>query len=106
MDECIQRIIVYINEHLREHICLDEIAKEFAVSKNHLNSRFNNIVGTTIMKYVAIKRLEFARKKILDGVRIGEAAYMAGFDDYTTFFRAYKSYFGSSPSEMRILPPQ
>jgi AraC-like DNA-binding protein len=104
LDECIQRMIVYIHDHLSEPISLDEIAREFAFSKNYLNSRFNNVVGTTIMKYIALKRLEFARKKILDGVRIGEAAYMAGFDDYTTFFRSYKSYFGSSPSDMRILP--
>jgi len=59
-------------------------------------------VGTTIMKYITIKRLEFARQKILNGIRVGEAAYLSGFGDYTTFFRSYKSYFGCPPSEIII----
>ena len=104
LDERIQRMLVYFGEHLNEKLYLDEIAEKFGVSKNLLNTNFKNTVGTTIMKYITIKRLEFARQKILDGGRINEAAYMAGFDDYTTFFRSYKSYFGCRPSEKLINP--
>ena len=102
LDERIQRMLVYFSEHLSEKVCLDEIAHKFGVSKNLLNTTFKNSVGITIMKYINIKRLEFARQKILNGARIGEAAYMAGFEDYTTFYRSYKSYFGCPPSEMLI----
>ena len=102
LDERIQRMLVYFNEHLSEKICLDDIAEKFAVSKNLLNSQFSNSVGTTIMKYISIKRLEFARQKILNGIRVGEAAYLSGFGDYTTFYRSYRSYFGCPPSEMII----
>ena len=102
LDERIQLMLVYFSEHLSEKIHLDEIAKEFAVSKNLLNTYFRNSVGTTIMRYITIKRLEFARQKIQKGIRIADAAFMAGFEDYTTFFRSYKSYFGCPPSEMLI----
>jgi len=51
------------------------------------------------MKYITIKRLEYAQQKIHDGVYINEAAYMAGFGDYTAFYRSYKSYYGCPPSD-------
>jgi AraC-like DNA-binding protein len=54
------------------------------------------------MKYISAKRLEFARQEILNGARFGEAAYKAGFHDYTTFFRAYKSFYGCPPSELLV----
>jgi len=99
LDERIQRMLVYISENLHEKFTLDKIAEKFALSKNLLNNHFSNAVGTTIMKYITIKRLEFARQKIIDGIPVGEASYLAGFGDYTTFYRAYKSYYGTSPSE-------
>jgi AraC-like DNA-binding protein len=102
LDERIQKMLVYFSEHLTEDICLDEIAKKFAVSKNHLNNHFHRIVGTSIIKYITVKRLEFVRQKVLEGIRIGEAAFMAGFKDYPTFFRAYKSHYGCSPSETLV----
>ena len=102
MDERIQKMLAWFSEHISEDISLDEIAKKFAVSKNHLNAHFHRIVGTSIIKYVTVKRLEFARQKVLDGMRMGEAASTAGFKNYPTFFRAYKSHYGCSPSETLI----
>ena len=102
IDECIHRMLVYFSEHFNETISLDEIANKFGVSKNVLNTRFNDSVGTTIMRYITIKRLEFAQQKILDGVRAGEAADMAGFREYNTFYRSYKSYFGCHPTQKVI----
>ncbi|MDR2021382.1 MAG: AraC family transcriptional regulator [Treponema sp.] len=101
-DERIQMIIKYVSENLREDISLDELSDKFAVTKNHLNALFHKAVGTPIMKYISAKRLEFARQEILGGARLGEAAYMAGFNDYTTFYRAYKSFYGCPPSELLV----
>jgi AraC-like DNA-binding protein len=101
-DERIQMIIKYVGENLDKDISLDELSEKIAVTKNHLNALFHKAVGIPIMKYISTKRLEFARQKILSGVRCGEAAYMAGFNDYTTFYRAYKSFYGCPPSELLV----
>jgi AraC-like DNA-binding protein len=45
-----------------------------------------------------MKRLGLARQEIARGGHPEEAAYSAGFKDYSNFFRAYKSFYGSSPS--------
>ena len=102
LDIRIKKIIDYIGSHLQDDLSLDFLADKFAFNKNHLNVLFNKIVGTTIMKYVTAKRLGFTQQEILAGARLGEASYSAGFKDYSTFFRAYKSFYGSSPSKILI----
>ena len=102
MDERIGQVIIYIGEHLQEELSLDSLGDRFALNKNHLNVLFHKIIGTPIMKYVTAKRLGFAQQEILSGNRFGEAAYKAGFKDYTTFFRAYKSFYGYPPSEALV----
>ena len=102
LDERIRQVIVYIGEHLQEELSLDVLADKFAINKNHLNVLFHKVIGTPIMKYVTTKRLGFAQQEILSGTRFNEAAYSAGFKDYTTFFRAYKSFYGYPPSKALI----
>ena len=99
LDERIRQVIVYIGRHLKDDLSLDILADRFTLHKNHLNVLFHRIVGIPIMKYVSAKRLGMAQQEILSGARLNEAAYSAGFKDYTTFFRAYRSFYGCSPSE-------
>jgi AraC-like DNA-binding protein len=101
-DERIRDVIVYIADHLSEELTLDSVADEFALSKGHLNVLFHEIVGTPIMKYIRTKRLGFAQQEILSGCHPGEASMKAGFNDYTTFFRAYKSFYGHAPTEALV----
>jgi len=103
IDERIGQVIFYIGEHIKEELTLDSLAERFALNKNHLNAVFQKVVGTPLMKYVTAKRLGFAQQEILSGIPLGETAYNAGFKDYTTFFRAYKSFYGCSPSETRVI---
>ena len=100
LDERIRNMLTYIGNNLDKDIYLDSLSEQFLITKNHLNFLFQKIVGTTIMKYITIKRLGIARQEIIEGARPTEAAYKAGFNDYTTFYRAYKSFYGSAPSEL------
>jgi AraC-like DNA-binding protein len=99
LDERIGQVIVYIGNHLQEELSLDILSDKFRLNKNHLNVLFHKIVGTPIMKFVTAKRLGLAQQEMLSGTPFEEAAYNAGFNEYTTFFRAYKSFYGCSPSE-------
>jgi AraC-like DNA-binding protein len=98
VNERIQTILWYLNSNLQKDISLEQITKRFHVSKNHLNVLFRKETGTTINQYIRIKRLTLARQEILNGGGAEEAAYKAGFNDYSNFFRAYKSFFGVMPS--------
>ena len=100
LDARIRKVLVYINDHLIDPLTMVDLSNKFLITKSHLHYLFRKMVGMPIMKYINIKRLGLARQEILDGTMVGEAAYRAGFNEYSTFFRAYKSFYGSAPSEL------
>ena len=100
LDERIRKVIAYLGDNLQKEISLNDLSDRFSITKNHLNFLFHKMVGTTIMKYITVKRLGFARQQILRGTRLSEAAYLAEFNEYSSFFRAYKAFYGSAPSEL------
>jgi len=97
-DKRILIILKYLEEHLTEALSLEALANGFSISKNYLNLLFRQTTGTTVSNYIRIKRLGLARQEIVRGLKAQEAAYKAGFNDYSNFFRAYKAFYGSLPS--------
>ena len=97
----INSVLSYLNENITEDISLEQLARQFNISKDYLNKLFNREIGTTVHHYIQVKRLILARQDIRQGFGIEEAAFKAGFKDYSCFFRAYKSFFGIKPSAER-----
>lgn len=93
------RLIPYLNQNLANPLDLESLAREFFISKYYLNRIFKRDTGTTVMDYVIHKRAALARQYIQEGIKPGQSAQMAGFGDYSGFFRAYKKVYGSSPKE-------
>lgn len=90
-------IVSYINAHLSEELSLEELSSRFYLSQTHLNRIFRAATGTTVWQYITIKRLYFAKELLEQGKKSTEVAPLCGFKDYTTFFRAYKKLFGTTP---------
>lgn len=91
-------IIGYVNNHLFEQINLETISERFFLSKSQVNRIFKSATGSAVWEYVMIKRLLFARERIKAGEAIGDVSRLCGFNDYSSFYRAYKKHFGSSPT--------
>jgi AraC-like DNA-binding protein len=91
-------VLKYLGDHLRDGLTLEDVARRFSISKNHLNNLFRQTTGATVNHYIRTKRLGLARQEILKGSNAQEAAYNAGFNDYSNFYRAYKAFYGSMPS--------
>lgn len=103
-DERIQAVLAYLNGSLQEQVTLEQLARKFHVSKNYLNTVFRQEIGIPINHYIRIKRVVLARQKMLQGYSAEEAAYMMGFNDYSNFYRAYKSFFHVKPSARLTYP--
>lgn len=93
------RIICYLNRNLREDINLEQLCEKFYISKHHLNKIFRKATGTTVYDYLLRKRISIARRLLLDGMGIQEAAAEVGFKDYSVFYRSYKRIVGHAPSQ-------
>ena len=98
-DEKIVAILRYLNDHLTERLSIDDLAAQFYVSKYHMMRRFRAETGYTIHSYLVGKRLLLARELIAGGMAVTAACYHSGFQDYSTFSRAYKRQFGVTPRQ-------
>lgn len=97
-DSQVEQLLKYINRNLDADLSIDCLAEKFYFSKYHMMRKFKSETGYTIHNYVTSKRLLFARSLIAEGTPVMKAGQMSGFQDYTTFVRAYKKQFGQPPS--------
>lgn len=90
-------IIAYLNNNITENLTLDSICEKFYISKSHLNRKFRRMTGSTVWEYITAKRLILAKDFLSHGEAPMTVYSKCGFNDYTSFFRAYKSEFGVCP---------
>ena len=100
-DAKIISILQYLNLHLTAPLSIDELASRFYISKYHMMRRFREETGYTVHSYLAEKRLLLARQLLKDGHAVTEVCEQVGYQDYSTFARAYRRMFGNSPSADR-----
>ena len=92
-------ILTYINQHYCEKISLSSIADEFFISKYYLSHAFNNAVGTSVNRYITLKRLINAKQMLSSGIKPTTAAIHCGFNDYAGFYRTFTAEYGITPKE-------
>lgn len=97
-DDKVVAILQYLNGHLSEPLSIDELASRFYLSKFHMMRRFKEETGYTVHSYITEKRLMLAQQLLQQGRPLTDTAYACGYQDYSTFSRAYKKQFGRSPS--------
>lgn len=97
-DKRLKNIISYVNQNFTRNITLLDIEKKFFISKYHLCHIFPKATGLTVHQYITNKRLAFADDLIKNGTAVSRAAEMSGFNNYSSFYRAYIAKYKKSPS--------
>ena len=92
-------MVDYINSHLFEALSLEKIAEHFFISASQANRIFKKSIGSSIWEYVIIKRLMAAKDMIENGEGARTASEKCGFSDYSSFYRAYRKKYGTSPKK-------
>ncbi|MHC4885788.1 MAG: AraC family transcriptional regulator [Planctomycetota bacterium] len=76
-----------------------EMAARMGMSVTHFINGFRQYTGHTPKQFLLRRRLWKARRMLLDGMMVKEAAYATGFKTQLYFSRIYKRIFGHPPSE-------
>ena len=98
-DKTTEKIMKYINDNLQESLSIDELADEFELSKHYLMRKFKKQTGHSIHNYIIQKRLIYALELMKEKSCMYEIAETAGFNEYSTFVRAFKKNYGLSPKK-------
>lgn len=87
----------YIEAHPAEDLSVETLSRRYYLSRYYLMHRFKEISGYTLHQYVNQKRLQYACELIRRGESIMKAAEQAGFQEYSTFLRVFRSSYHISP---------
>ena len=92
-------IIQFIDEHLAEDLNYTTIAKMFYISEKNLYKFFKKETGFTLSNYINERRIIKAQSELNAGNSATEAAAIAGFKDYSVFYRSFLRKVGITPTE-------
>ncbi len=88
-------------------LSLVALAGKLGVTPHHLSQSLNQHRRTTLLDYLAVWRVEEAKRQLLDPARehltIDAIAESAGFGSRSAFYTAFRRLAGVTPSELRRL---
>lgn len=90
-------VLSYIHKHYAEEIVLDDLCKQFFISKSRLSQIFKSTTGFSIGNYVIIYRMKLACALLANGESVQNVGRMVGFKNNTHFIRMFKKHMGCSP---------
>lgn len=100
----LSRVREYLDEHFREKIVLEELARNFYVDKYYLTKIFKEAYGVTITAYILSMRITRAKSLLrFTDMTIEEVGAAAGMSDANYFARSFKKTEGMTPREYRRL---
>ena len=98
----IRAAIVYILEHFRNGITLQDTAAHLGLTEAYLSTLFLQEAGKNFKNYVDELRFDHAAKLLSSTeLTVAEVCTASGFSDYANFSRRFRTQFGCTPSEYR-----
>lgn len=86
-----------LDERLTEQVSLAEVAGRLGVTTAHLVRSFHREFGLPPHRYVVGRRVDRARRLILDGLPLSEVAVTAGFHDQAHLSRHFRRMLSTTP---------
>lgn len=103
-DPIVKACMEFIAENVFRPISAIEIAAHACVSRRTLERRFRESVGLSIGEEIRRRRVEAARKQLLDpAASVKRVAHATGFNSSSHFSEVFRQDVGMSPSQYRLL---
>mgnify|MGYP004581116997 FL=1 len=94
-----RRVSKFVEEnYMNRDLSLQDLADYMGLNYYYLSRQFKNIVGDNFTTYLTAFRMEKAKEKLAQkDISIKQVAAEVGFSDSSSFIRAYKKYYHSTP---------
>lgn len=90
----------FIQDNMDKKIQAEDVAAHVNLSASYFTIYFKAKTGTNFRDYVLNLKMEHAKHLLETGqANISEISYAVGYDDYRSFYRAFKNHTGMTPSE-------
>ena len=98
-NKIISEVIEYINTNIEKKILIKDIANHVSLSESRLSHIFKEETGMSLNRFIIKKRLIKAKELIRKDEPLSIVFSMVGFQDNTSFFRAFKKEYDTTPKK-------
>ena len=96
----IEKIKEYINANYKDpQLSLTSVGEEFCITEVYLSKLFKRAAGENFSKYTEGIRMKRAKELLDQNKKITEVALLVGYNSPQVFRRAWKRYYGGTPSD-------
>ena len=101
-----KQIDSYIENHICDKFCLDELSKMANINKFGFVKKFKSSTGMTPINYILMRKIFSSKKLISQYSELTNIAYQYSFTDLAHFSKTFKRYIGLSPKKYQesLLP--
>jgi AraC-like DNA-binding protein/mannose-6-phosphate isomerase-like protein (cupin superfamily) len=100
-DGFVKEAVSYIDEHIREKITLNDIAKNVHTSKYHLLREFKKRIGVTPKQYISQGKIRCVRREILTKKTAVQIANEMNFSAQSHLCNVFKKYMALSMNDYK-----
>ncbi len=94
---------IYIDKNFLSINSLEQLSDIFGYSYAYLCRIFKRQYGYGIQNYFLSKKMEYAKKKLLENATVNEISEQLNYSSPYNFSRAFKKHFGISPTDLKKL---
>ena len=92
----------FLDCNYHKNLKSSELSRIGLLSENHLLRNFNQIFGLTPFQYISQKRIQEAKRQLLETDKpIKEVAIDSGYSSFSNFSTYFKKITGKSPTSFR-----
>jgi len=96
----VEHVTQYVDEHLREHLTVEDIASHFHYSRVRLSTIYKHVTGFGISEMITQKRINIAKLLLLEQKKtVAQIAEELGFSSQAYFSRVFTNKVGCRPSK-------
>ncbi|MEG2669577.1 MAG: AraC family transcriptional regulator [Oscillospiraceae bacterium] len=88
----------YISANYMNKITISDVAVAIGLNSRYLSRIFKSSEGHTMQEYLIKKRMQTALNLLKDGYLSAEVSEMVGYSEPAIFSRAFKTFYGKSPT--------
>lgn len=91
----------YLRENIANNLSLQSAAAFAGYSPAYFSRHFSDLMGMPFKQYVDKLKVRYARSMLDDGITTADIAAALGYENASSFCRAFKRLTGETPSEYR-----
>ncbi len=99
-----QQLLERLNNFSYLTCSVNEIYRDYPIAQSALIPQFKKLTGYTIVKYLNIKKMEYAEQLlVISGYPVSKVCSILNYSNFSHFSKQFKAHYGMTPKEYQRL---